>query len=109
MIRVTEWSDSNALFRPLQRAMLDQEAKLQECKRRGYWTMLAVDVQRRDTQLALGDGVKVRSFGRGLDHLWLLVRDDKTKKLAEAYYANRVQPRLMKLERDVVAAATTSR
>jgi len=98
VLPVVEWSDSNTVFRPLQRAMLDQEAKLGECKRRGYWTMLAVDVQRPDTRQALGDGVKVRNFGRGVDHLCLLVRDDETRGLADAYYANRGQPRLTRVE-----------
>jgi hypothetical protein len=50
--------------------------------------MLAVDVERKDTQGYLAEGGRTPEFPGPIDHLWLFVRDPGDD-LGAAFYANR--------------------
>jgi hypothetical protein len=97
VLHVREFSDSNSLLRPLDRAMRQKAQTLSGCKQRGYWTMLAVDVEREDAQAELRPGVKVPGFPKDLDHLWLLVRREDGTGLGRAFYARRDARRLVEV------------
>jgi hypothetical protein len=82
IVPVAEFSDSKSLKRPLARTFEKKTASLGRAKKRGYVTMLAVDVEREDARGFLAERVKAPGFPVGLDHLWLIVRESN-----KAYYA----------------------
>ena len=84
-----ESSDSHSLARPVDRAMVAKSKPLGVAKRRGYWTMLAIDVERQDAHGYLAEGVHAPRLPAEIDHLWLLVREAPDGALRDAYYARR--------------------
>jgi hypothetical protein len=50
VVPVAEFSDSRSLQRPLARTFDEKTASLGRAKKRGYVTMLAVDVEREDAR-----------------------------------------------------------
>lgn len=89
VIPVVESSDHQSLQRPIARALGEKASRsLGIAKDRGYWTILAIDVERKDTRDYLAAGVRMWDFAPKIDHLFLFVRDD-AGGLATAYYANR--------------------
>lgn len=81
---VVEFSDSRSLQRPLARAFEKKTASLGKAKRRGYVTMLGVDVEREDAHGYLNEATRAPGFPLEIDHLWLIVRG-----LGKAFYARR--------------------
>ncbi len=92
VIPVVESSDHQSLQRPIARALGKKASgSLGEAKDRGYWTILAIDVERIDTPEYLGAGVKLWDFPPGIDHLFLFVRNGPDGDLETALYANRTR------------------
>jgi len=86
---VDEFSDDRSLQRPLARAFTAKASgSLGVAKDRGYVTMIAVDIERRDARDYISDGVKIRDFPPKIDHLWLFLRDSDGA-LDGAFRANR--------------------
>jgi len=95
-IRVEEFSDSRSLGRPLERAMAAKGMRLGRAKRRGYWTMLAIDVTRTDAERYLM-GYRLPGVPKGIDHVWLFVGQRPGGPLRAAFYANREERRLVQV------------
>jgi hypothetical protein len=74
VITVAESSDSRSLQRPLARAFDRKTASLAKAKKRGYVTMLAVDVEREDSVGYVSEGTRAPGFPPVIDHLWLFFR-----------------------------------
>jgi hypothetical protein len=90
VIRVVETSDHHSLQRPIARAMGKKASRsLGPAKDRGYVTMLAVDVERKDTRDYLAADVRMWDFPPKIDHLFLFVRKIPGGDLDSAFHANR--------------------
>ncbi|MEX0754977.1 MAG: hypothetical protein WD556_07660 [Actinomycetota bacterium] len=88
IVPVAEFSDSKSLLRPLTRALSAKEKSLALAKKRGYVTILGVDVEREDTTGYLAEGVRAPGFPRAVDHLWLCLRE-----ASKVFYAKRDERR----------------
>lgn len=100
VVWVDESSDDRSLQRPLKRAFTAKASgSLGLAKDRGYVTMLAVDVERRDARNYISQGAKIRDFPPKIDHLWLFLRG-ASGELDSAFRANRSREgrRLMRLD-----------
>jgi hypothetical protein len=92
VIPVVESSDHQSLQRPIARALMEKATRsLGTAKDRGYVTMLAVDVERKDTRDYLVAGVRMWDFAPKIDHLLLFVRKIPGGDLDSAFYANRTR------------------
>jgi hypothetical protein len=92
VIPVVESSDHQSLQRPIARALMEKATRsLGTAKDRGYVTMLAVDVERKDTRDYLAAGVRMWDFAPKIDHLLLFVRKIPGGDLDSAFYANRTR------------------
>jgi hypothetical protein len=90
VIPVAESSDHRSLQRPIARALMEKASRsLGTAKDRGYVTMLAVDVERKDTRDYLAAGVRMWDFPPKIDHLFLFVRKIPRGDLDSAFHANR--------------------
>lgn len=90
VIPVVDSSDHHSLQRPIARTLGEKASRsLGIAKDRGYVTMLAVDVERKDTRDFLAGGVRMWDFAPKIDHLFLFVRKTPGGELESAFYANR--------------------